>query len=246
MIIHRRAVARATLAAAGAVAAGLALTATASAHVTIRPDVDTSGSYSKITVRVPNESDTAGTVQVQLDLPADTPFASVRVQPRPGWTAELTRTQFPEPVEVGDRVLEEAVTSVTWTADPGVRIGPDEFDEFAISVGPLPDPGTYYLPATQTYDDGEVVAWAEEPVEGGEEPERPAPELTVVEAEEPVEGGDDAHSVDDTSESSDTSGSSEASEDTTDGLARGVGIGGVVVGAAGLGIGAAALRRRRA
>ncbi|WP_026874447.1 YcnI family protein [Jiangella gansuensis] len=247
MIIHRRAVARASLTAAGAIAAGLLLTATASAHVTIRPDIDTAGSYSKITVRVPNESDTAGTTQVRLDLPADTPFASVRVQPRQGWTAEVTRTQFPEPVEVGDRVLEEAVTSVTWTAEPGVRIGPDEFDEFAISVGPLPDPGTYYLPATQTYDDGEVVAWAEEPAEDGAEPERPAPVLTVVAAPE----GGDAHAVSDSSHES--SGSDDADDaaassgdGSTDGLARGVGIGGVVVGAAGLGLGAAALRRRNA
>lgn len=244
MIIHRRAVARAALTAAGAIAAGLLLTATASAHVTIRPDVDTAGSYSKITVRVPNESDTAGTTQVRLDLPADTPFASVRVQPRQGWTAEVTRTQFPEPVEVGDRVLEEAVTSVTWTAEPGVRIGPDEFDEFAISVGPLPDPGTYYLPATQTYDDGEVVAWAEEPAEDGAEPERPAPVLTVVEAAEGDAhgGGESSHDVSGSGDADEAA----ASSDSGDGLARGVGIGGVVVGAAGLGLGAAALRRRNA
>lgn len=236
MTMHYRAFVRAGLAAAGASAVALAFTAVASAHVTIRPDVDTSGSFAKITVRVPNESDTAGTTQIRLEMPADTPMASVRVQPHPGWTAELTTEQFPEPVEVGDRTLEEAVTSVTWTADEGVRIGPDEFDEFAISVGPLPEPGTYLFPAIQTYDDGEVVAWDMEPTEG-EEPERPAPELTVVPAEGAAEDDGGVHSVDD---------EPSASTDTSDTLARGVGIGGVVVGAAGLGIGAVALRRRHA
>ncbi|WP_053204532.1 YcnI family protein [Jiangella muralis] len=242
-----RTLARAALAAGGAVTLGVVLAAGAAAHVTIRPDVDTAGSYAKVTVRVPNESDTAGTIQVRLDLPADTPIPSVRVQPHAGWTAELTTTQFPEPVQVGDRTLEEAVTAVTWTADPGVRIGPGEFDEFAISVGPLPEAGTYFLPATQTYDDGEVVAWAEETVEGQEEPERPAPSLEIVEAT-----GDDGHggapaaeNVSDEGGAEDSSATA-ASGDGTDDLARGVGIGGIVVGATGLGIGAAALRRRRA
>jgi uncharacterized protein YcnI len=241
-----RTLARAGLAAGGALALGLVLAGPASAHVTIRPDVDTAGSYAKITVRVPNESDTAGTVQVKLDLPADTPIPSVRVQPHAGWTAEVTRTQFPAPVQVGDRTLEEAVTSITWTAEPGVRIGPDEFDEFAVSVGPLPEAGTYPFPATQTYDDGEVVAWAEETVEGQEEPERPAPVLEVVEApaedevetvadEQPAAGPDD-----------DAAATAASGGDDSDDLARGIGIGGLVVGAAGLGIGAAALRRRNA
>ena len=241
-----RTLARAGLAAGGALTLGLVLAGPASAHVTIRPDVDTAGSYAKITVRVPNESDTAGTVQVKLDLPADTPIPSVRVQPHAGWTAEVTRTQFPEPVQVGDRTLEEAVTSITWTAEPGVRIGPDEFDEFAVSVGPLPEAGTYLFPATQTYDDGEVVAWAEETVEGQEEPEHPAPVLEVVEApaedevetvadEQPAAGSDD-----------DADAAAASGGDDSDDLARGIGIGGLVVGAAGLGIGAAALRRRNA
>ncbi|PSL08245.1 uncharacterized protein YcnI [Haloactinopolyspora alba] len=225
-----RALVRAGLTAGAATGLLLAGTAGASAHVTIRPDVDTSGSWAKITVRVPNESDTAGTTRLRLDLPADTPFPSVRVQPHPGWTAELTTEKFDEPVEVGDYTLEEAVTSVTWTADNGVRIGPDQFDEFSLAVGPLPEPGTYMFPATQTYDNGDVVAWDQAPAE--EEPPHPAPTLTVV----PADDGSQAESR--------HTGTVEA--DSTDDLARGVGVGGVVVGAAGLGIGAAALRRRRA
>ena len=34
--------------------------------------------------------------------------------------------------------IKEAVTSVTWTADPGTQIGPGEFAEFDISGGPGP------------------------------------------------------------------------------------------------------------
>ncbi len=203
--------------------------ATASAHVTIHPDDDTAGAYAKLTVRVPNESETAGTTQVRIDLPQDTPLQSVRAQPHPGWTAEVTKEQLPEPIETDHATIEEAVTSVTWTADEGVRIAPGEFDEFGLSVGPLPEPGTYLFPATQTYEDGEVVAWDMEPAE--QEPERPAPEVTVTPEDDDAAAGDDGAADD---------------VDTSDNLARGLGIGGVIAGAAGLGVGAGALRRRRA
>src|SRR5690606_12270320 len=116
------------------------------------------------------------TVGLRVELPRETPFRSIRVQPQPGWTAELTRERLPEPMEVDGFTLDEIVTAVTWTADEGVQIGPDEFDEFAISVGPLPEPGDYPLPAEQIYSDGEVVEWADKP-----DADLPAPVLTVVE-----------------------------------------------------------------
>lgn len=248
MTLRCRALARAGLTMAAAAAAALTFTAVASAHVTIKPDANAAGGWSKITVRVPNESDTAGTTKIRLDLPADTPFASVRVQPHPGWTAELTTEPLAEPAQTGDYTLDEAVTSVTWTAEKGVRIGPDEFDEFAISVGPLPEPGVYAFPAVQTYDDGTVVAWDMPPAENGDEPERPAPTLTVVEAATSSDDGGHHDVVDgdpgaDEGEGEGTAAGDDGAADT---LARGVGIGGVVIGAAGLGIGAAALRRRDA
>jgi uncharacterized protein YcnI len=226
----------ARLGAASVAVAGLALTlpATAAAHVTVRPDVDTSGSYTKLTFRVPNESDSAGTVGLRVELPADPPFRSVRVQPVAGWTAELTRERLAEPVAAGDFTLDEIVTAVTWTADDGVQIGPDEFDEFAISVGPLPEPGDYALPAHQFYSDGDVVAWADEP-----DADRPAPLLTVLAA---ADG--DGHGQDTAPESHDDEGNTTTSG--ADRLARGLGVEGLALGAIGLGVGGSILRRTRA
>jgi uncharacterized protein YcnI len=237
MIVYRRALARAGFVTAIAVTSTLTFAAAAASHVTIQPDNAVAGSWSKITVRVPNESDTAGTTQVRLNLPTDTSFASVLVQPHPGWTAKLTTKQLPEPVETGDYTLEEAVTSITWKAEPGVRIAPDQFDEFAVSVGPLPEPGTYTFPAVQTYDDGTVVAWDMDSPDGGDEPAHPAPELVVEAADEQAnQTGDHHHGHHDVHQTT--------SSDDSDTLARGAGIGGIVVGAAGLGIAALALRRR--
>lgn len=215
-----------------AAAMGLTLTVPASAHVTIRPDVNTSGSYAKVTVRVPNESAAASTTLVRLEFPENT-FGSVRVLPHPGWTAEISREQLDDPVDVGNLTLDEVITAVTWTADPGVGIGPDEFDEFAISLGPLPDPGSYVFPAYQTYDDGEEVAWDMSP--DVEDASNPAPTLEIVEGA----GGHDTGDTD--SDGGEAMNGSESS----DGLARGLAAGSLVVGAVGIGIGALALRRSR-
>ena len=170
---------------AGALTVGLALPAFA--HVTVNPGEAEQGGYAKLTFRVPNESDTASTVKVQVTLPADTPFPSARTKPHPGWTIEAKKSKLPKPVQVGDYNLTEAVTSITWTAQPGNEIKPGEFDEFDISVGPLPEKESMMFPAVQTYSDKSVVNWTEPTKPGGEEPEHPAPMLTLVKGE--GEGG---------------------------------------------------------
>jgi periplasmic copper chaperone A len=212
----------------------LALAAPASAHVTVNPREATAGSYTKLTVRVPNESPTAGTVAIALSLPTDTPLASVSVKPHPGWTADVTRTTLPEPVTSGDLEIIEAVTKITWTAEPGVRVAPGQFEEFDISVGPLPDDvDALSFPATQTYDDGEVVAW-DQPATDGEEPEKPAPTLALL----PADG--DAHGAPATVETV----SAETSTSTDD-TARALGAGGLAVGVLGLGAAGVATARSR-
>ena len=80
MTLRPRAVGRAGLAVAAAAGLALALPLMASAQVTVHLDVDTSGSFAKLTVRVPNESETAGTVALRVQLPADPPLA-VRLGP---------------------------------------------------------------------------------------------------------------------------------------------------------------------
>jgi uncharacterized protein YcnI len=167
--------------------AGLGTTA-AQAHVTARGDSTAPGSFSQVTFRVPNESDSAGTVKVAVELPQTTPFAFVSVKPVPGWSVEAKEAPLPAPVEAEGATLTKAVRTVTWTADKGTQIAPGEYQDFSISAGPPPEEGTLAMPATQTYSDGEVVAWDEATPASGEEPERPAPTLTVT-AATTAEGG---------------------------------------------------------
>jgi periplasmic copper chaperone A len=210
-----------------AAAATLAVATPALAHVTAQPGTAEQGGYAVIALRVPTESDTAGTVALQVTLPADHPITSVRTTPRAGWTATMTKAPLDPPVERHGRTITEAVRTVTWTADPGTRIGPGEFAEFPLSLGPLPeDTDRLLLPAVQTYDDGEVVAWDQPPAADGSEPERPAPVVTLTPA-------------------ADATAPAVAAAATSDPTARWLGGGGLLVGALGLGVGAGAVLRSR-
>jgi periplasmic copper chaperone A len=218
-----------------ALAGGLLLAGTvpAFAHVTAQPGTAEQGGYTVITFRVPNESTTAGTTKLQVNLPVDHPITSARTTPQPGWTAEVVKGTLPAPVDVNGTQVTEAVTAVTWTAQPGTRIGPGQYVDFPLSVGPLPTGvDEIVLPAVQTYDDGKVVAWDQPSVEGQEEPEHPAPTVTLT----PSTGG---HGHD---AAAATSGGTAATTDTT---ARWLGGIGLLLGALGLGLGGGALLRGR-
>jgi uncharacterized protein YcnI len=245
-----RFIARAGKVATVAVAAGVVTLlggGLASAHVSAKVlgEAAQQGGYTKITFRVPNEDQTAGTVKLEVKLPTQYPVTSARTKPMPGWTAQVTKVTLDKPIKVNDTEVKEAVSSVTWTAAAGTRINPGEFQEFELSAGPLPE-GTDQLviPAIQTYDNNTVVAWDAPPVkEGAEEPEHPAP---VIELAAP---GDDHHgsatvAPENVASESDTSTEAAASTDDT---ARWLGGAGLVVGALGLGFGVGAtLRARRA
>jgi uncharacterized protein YcnI len=233
----QRAVAAGVLSAFG-VAAGALLAGPASAHVTVNPREATQGGYEKLVFRVPNERDDASTIKVVVRLPLDTPLTSVRVKPHAGWDAKIERQKLPTPIESGDTTIDEAPATITWTAQPGTKIGPDQFDEFEVSAGRLPEVDSMVFPAEQTYDSGEVVDWAEVAEEGAEEPELPAPVLALKPAEaEPEEAPTNAP----------VAASSEAStaSSESDGTARALGAGGLVVGVLGLGAGATAMARAR-
>ncbi len=175
---------------AGLMALGLG---TASAHVNVSPASTTAGGYTQLNFSVPSESDTALTEKVEVQLPTDSPFTSVRAKPVEGWTAEVVRGELPEPVEVDGATITEGALSVVWTADSeGDSLSADEYQVFSLSVGRLPEAGTTVtLPAIQTYSDGSVSSWDEVAEEGAEEPESPAPSfVTTAETEEGGHGHD--------------------------------------------------------
>jgi uncharacterized protein YcnI len=168
---------------AGTVAAlTLALAVPASAHVTVNANTAVQGGYAKVTFRVPNESDTAGTTKVEVNLPAETPFASVSLKPVAGWTMAAVKSKLAQPIEAHGTPITEAVTKITWTAAADATIKPGQFQEFDVSLGPLPKVPQVVFKALQTYSDGTIVRWIDEPTTDGTEPEKPAPVLKLTAA----------------------------------------------------------------
>jgi uncharacterized protein YcnI len=179
----KRALRRATVGSGVVIATVGLLAAPVSAHVSIVTYGEVQqGGFGTIGFNVPNERDDAGTVGLEVQMPADHPVAFVSVQPKPGWEVETTMRTLDQPIEGEEgATVDQVVDTVKWTATGDTQIGPGEFDQFWISVGPLPtDVDTLELPALQTYDDGEVVRWIEPTPAGSEEPEHPAPAVALA------------------------------------------------------------------
>jgi hypothetical protein len=168
----------------------------------------------------------------------------------PGWTIQVTKAKLATPVKVEDAEVTEAVSIISWTANPGTRIGPGEFGEFEVSGGPLPtNTDKLIIPAVQTYDNGKVVSWdAPPPAKGAEEPEHPAPTVALAPKSD---GGDDHMASGSANGATDNqpvaNAASASSTDSSDTMARWLGGVGLVLGALGVGFGiGATLRARRA
>ncbi|WBB72482.1 YcnI family protein [Micromonospora sp. WMMD1128] len=223
-----------TLAAAAAV---LGLAGPASAHVTINPKEGTQGGYGRFAFRVPNESDTASTVKVEVTLPDNAPVGSVSTMPVPGWTVAVEKRKVDPPVEVHGSQLTEAVSKLTYTAAANGGVKPGEFQEFPVSMGPLPQVDTMVFKVLQTYSDGNVSRWIEEPAPGAEEPENPAPVLALA-AAAPASAGASAPATAAAADDDDD-------DDGDSGAGTAFGVAGLVAGLAGLVLGGLAFARTR-
>jgi uncharacterized protein len=231
------------------------------AHVTVRPATAVKGGYGTVDFKVPNEQDGASTIKIEVNLPMDHPFASVSLQPVPGWTGKLTTSKLSTPIRTHSGMTDQAVSKITWS---GGKIAPGQFQQFPVSFGPLPeDEDTLVFKTLQTYDNGDVVRWIEAPKEGQAEPDNPAPTLKLTAPEE-VTGtvtatgapapANEAKGTGGTSQTgsnasagstaSSVSSASTASTGSSDATARALGIAGIAVGALGVGFGVFAGRRR--
>ncbi|WP_446223104.1 YcnI family copper-binding membrane protein [Nocardia sp. IBHARD005] len=138
--------------------------ATASAHVTVSGHEATRGGSGVLNFRVPNESTTQSpTVALTVRIPKVT---AVDTETVTGWRATVGKQP-------------DGATEITWTADAGTGIGPDQFGEFSVLANGLPDTDRLVIPAIQTYADGTVVRWDQTPGADGTTPEYPAPTVTL-------------------------------------------------------------------
>ncbi len=214
----------------------LAVASPAFAHVTANPATLEKGGYGVVTFRVPDEDDTAGTIALTVNLPADHPFADVRTTPVAGWAATTNEITLNPPIKDDDgNQVTKTIGSVTWKANPGNKIAPGQYLDFPLSLGAFPDDtDVIRMPVVQTYDNGQVVNWSEPPNADGSEPEHPAPSVTLS-----------AATSDQASHAGPTATAAPADPPSDDTTARWLGGAGLLVGALGLGLGGGAILRSR-
>ena len=128
----------------------------ASAHVVVKPNSVGVAAFLTFTVGVPNEKDT-DTVGVRLVLPGG--LAEVSPSVKPGWTIAIKKEGD------GDNAK---VTEINWT---GGSIPAEQRDDFTFSAQVPASPTTLQWKAYQTYKDGTVVSWDQDPssIKKGEE-----------------------------------------------------------------------------
>jgi periplasmic copper chaperone A len=136
----------------------LLLPAAASAHITLRPDSAKPGATVPLAFVVPNEREDATTVGLSVFLPAG--LKTVDVPPHTGWTSAVKR--------LGGRV-----TEIDWRLKrQAAAIAGTDVQDFAVTLGPLPQGDQVVFKALQTYADGQVVRWIQDPTADAD---RPAP-----------------------------------------------------------------------
>ena len=218
-------------AALAALTMSIVVAGTASAHVSVSSTDAAPGGYGKVTFRVPNESDTASTVALRIQIPEQAAMTSLRIQPMPGWTVTRTTTDLAKPLQFQGETITSYVSVIEFRAAAGGGIGPGEFQEFALSGGPFPEADQLTFPAVQVYSDGSETAWIEPSVEGQAEPEHPAPVLDLAAAAADSSGATGSAGSAEAGHSHDTAGSSPGGVALFLAiLALLVGIGGAVLG----------------
>jgi len=239
------------LLAAGALALGLATPA--GAHVTADKDTVPAGGSTTLSFTVGHGCEDSPTRQIAVQVPEGVLNAAPQVLV--GWDVEATETALDEPVESSHGEPQtERVSEITWTAQDGNELDPHFRQVFTIGFTAPEEVGQrLQFGVIQTCVEGET-AWIEDTPEGGEEPESPAPFVTVGEAEagdghdatEPADDGDAATSSD-AEAAAGTPASSTGSDDgdDSDGGTNGLAIAGIVLGLLGLAAGGTALLRSR-
>jgi uncharacterized protein YcnI len=118
------------------------------AHVVVKPAEVGVGAFQTFTIGVPTEKDNP-TVGLRLVIPEGLDYVMPNV--KPGWTIETKKTGEGEDAKV---------TEINWT---GGSIPAGQRDEFIFSAKVPAKETSVKWKAYQTYEDGTVVSWDQEP-----------------------------------------------------------------------------------
>jgi uncharacterized protein YcnI len=229
-----------------AVVAGVVLcSGVASAHVTPQDPEAPSGGYFTTAFKVGHGCDGSPTTKVEIKMAEG--VTSVKPQPVAGWNLSTTERTLDPPIDNHGTQITETVDTVVWE---GGSLPDDQLQMFWVSMKlPEGEPGTTLaFPVVQTCESGRTD-WIEPIVEGEEEPEHPAPVITLAAATGDDHDASAAEATDATATETDSedgeevAASADVEDDTDSSSGNGLAIAAMVVGAAGLVTGGTALVR---
>lgn len=217
----------------GLAAAGIALfAAPASAHISPSVGSAPAGSYLTFSLQVPHGCGEGGTNKLEVQIPES--ITSVTPGVVPGWTIARTQAALATPLDDGEGgKITERTSVITWTGGP---LAHDQLELFPLSVK-LPATGeSVSFPVIQSCDNGQSTSWIEAQKAGEEEPEHPAPTITLTAAT-----GDEHGAGDDEAAATTVAAAKDDDSDSSPAL----GITGIALGAVGIALGGSALRKTR-
>ena len=225
----------------------LAVPASAQAHVSLHPNTLPTGSGPTVDIRVPNETNNARTVKVDVQIPPG--FTFLAPEPLAGWTVKINTEKLATPIKTDDGTVTEQPTEIVWTAAKGRGTPANEFQNFPLQmVVAGRDGDVLSFKTVQTYSDGSVVRWIEPP-----DGEHPAPTVNVTAAGGFIreQAGDAGPPAPGTARAADEGTTTAApatvtkTVTTSGGASKGLGIAALVIAILGLVAALAALGTRR-
>ena len=225
-----------------AAVAVVSLPAAAQAHVSLHPNTLPAGSIPTLSVRVPNEEDTASTVKVDMQVPPG--FTEVPTGYLPGWKVQVNKRKLAQPLKTDQGTVTEEVSEIIWS---GGKIPPGQFLDFPILVT-VPDGAagkTLTFKTVQTYSNGTVVSWI-----GPPSADKPAPTVNVTAKGGVIEDVPGTEAGPGTAPASSTKAAVVVSKpaSSSDSASKGLGVAALILGILGLLVGLVALvvaRRRK-
>ncbi|WP_328611546.1 YcnI family protein [Amycolatopsis sp. NBC_00345] len=160
-----------------------ALAIPAAARVSIVPDKAAGGGTQTFAFRLANERSGTTSTRLEVTFPQDPPIAFVEVAPARGWTATVRPRPLNPPVTVGDKTISQVAGSIVLA---GGAVQPHQFEQFLITMGPLPADGRLLFQTTQTFANGEVEHLTEAQVTGSAKAGAPVISLGAATAEAPA------------------------------------------------------------
>lgn len=147
-----------------------AFATSAFAHAHIEPDTAAKGSSGTFVLTLPNERSDADTTEIALVFDEDNPIGDAAVTTFDDWKSNA------EYLSDG-----EVLQKITLT---GGRITGENSASFDIELKDLPGKGdSFTIKVLQTYSDGQVVRWIDEPEADGAEPDHPALSISLFGAD---------------------------------------------------------------